>query len=468
MSFLEQATKPVNRLGRKAVAAVAELGYIGLLLLESLYFALAGWRVGQPVRVRMVFEQMRQVGVDAIPIVLLLSFTVGVMLGIQFIAALSEFGAENQVVIAVAKSVTREFAVLITGIVVAGRSGSSFAARIGSMNVSQEVDALAVIGIEPVRYLASPALVAMLIMLPVLTILANGASILGAALLSWVGYDDAWVEIDGQRAGFKSIEDGGGEGVNHWYRVVITEGRNREVRKLFDAVGLTVSRLIRIRYGCVVLPRGLKRGVWVDLGPEDVRAIRRLASGPSQPRPEARNEPRNKPRNEQRGDGRPQAGRPNDRGGRGAPPPQRNRGPAPDAPPVENRERGEFEGDEDFDIDPMNIPNPLEQTFDKPGTFAYFCEFHGGAGGGGLAGRARRRARGPGAHRRDRRRAVRALRCAAGHQQVRRAAAAGLAVGAGRLLGGAVVHRRLAARGRAHYIPLNSPVKLRETSSFSG
>jgi len=77
------------------------------------------------------------------------------------------------------------------------------------------------------------------------------------------------VEIDGQTAAFRSIEDGGGEGANHWYRVVITEGRNREVRKLFDAVDLTVSRLIRIRYGCVVLPRGLKRGVWVDMGPED-------------------------------------------------------------------------------------------------------------------------------------------------------------------------------------------------------
>ena len=72
---------------------------------------------------------------------------------------------------------------------------------------------------------------------------------------------------------------GGGEGANHWYRVVITEGRNREVRKLFDEVGLTVSRLIRIRYGTVVLPRGLKRGVWVDLDENDVRAIRRLASG---------------------------------------------------------------------------------------------------------------------------------------------------------------------------------------------
>src|SRR5207248_10608032 len=89
----------------------------------------------------------------------------------------------------------------------------------------------------------------------------------------------AGVSIDGQEAHFKSIEDGGGEGANHWYRVVITEGRNREVRKLFDEVGLTVSRLIRIRYGTVVLPRGLKRGVWVDLGDEDVRAIRRLAGG---------------------------------------------------------------------------------------------------------------------------------------------------------------------------------------------
>ena len=95
----------------------------------------------------------------------------------------------------------------------------------------------------------------------------------------------AWT-IDGQRAAFKSIEDGGGEGVNHWYRVVITEGRNREVRKLFEAVGHAVSRLIRIRYGSVVLPHGLKRGVWVDLDEDDVRTLRRLASGPRPEREE--------------------------------------------------------------------------------------------------------------------------------------------------------------------------------------
>ena len=84
--------------------------------------------------------------------------------------------------IAVAKSVTREFGALITAILVAGRSGSALAARIGSMTVSQEVDALAVMGIEPVRYLVAPALIAMFVMLPALTIFANAIAIFGAAV----------------------------------------------------------------------------------------------------------------------------------------------------------------------------------------------------------------------------------------------------------------------------------------------
>jgi phospholipid/cholesterol/gamma-HCH transport system permease protein len=172
----------LDRLGRRSVQSAADLGYAGMLLLESVWFLAVGWRRGQPVRIRMIFEQMRQVGVDAIPIVSMLSFTIGVMLGIQFISALGEFGAESQVIIATAKSITREFGALITGIVVAGRSGSSFAARIGSMSVSQEVDALAVVGIDPVRYLVAPALVAMLVMMPVLTVIADLVAILGAGL----------------------------------------------------------------------------------------------------------------------------------------------------------------------------------------------------------------------------------------------------------------------------------------------
>lgn len=179
---VEAALRPLTKLGRGTTSAIAGLGYAGFLLLESLYFAVWGWRRGQPVKLAAVFEQMRQVGVDAIPIVAMLSMTVGLMLGIQFVSALGEFGAESEVVIAVAKSVTREFGVLITGILIAGRTGSSLAARIGSMQVSQEVDALAVIGIEPVRYLVAPALIAMLIMLPVLTILSDAVALFGAAL----------------------------------------------------------------------------------------------------------------------------------------------------------------------------------------------------------------------------------------------------------------------------------------------
>ncbi len=172
----------LERVGRSTIGVVDALGYAGMLLIESVWFLLAGWRRGQPVRARAIAEQMRQVGVDAIPIVLMLSMTVGLMLGIQFISALGEFGAESEVVIAVAKSVTREFGALITGILVAGRSGSAFAARIGSMTVSQEVDALAVIGVEPVRYLVAPALLAMVAMMPILTLFADAIGLLGSAL----------------------------------------------------------------------------------------------------------------------------------------------------------------------------------------------------------------------------------------------------------------------------------------------
>ncbi|WP_027866916.1 23S rRNA pseudouridine(2605) synthase RluB [Massilia alkalitolerans] len=83
----------------------------------------------------------------------------------------------------------------------------------------------------------------------------------------------AGVELDDGLASFSKVQDGGGEGINKWYRVVIGEGRNREVRRMFEAVGLTVSRLIRTRYGAMTLPTGLKRGRWEELQENDVRAL---------------------------------------------------------------------------------------------------------------------------------------------------------------------------------------------------
>lgn len=81
------------------------------------------------------------------------------------------------------------------------------------------------------------------------------------------------VELHDGLAQFSRIDDAGGEGANCWYRVTIQEGRNREVRRLFEAIGRAVSRLIRIRYGAMLLPRGLRRGQWVELDEHDIREL---------------------------------------------------------------------------------------------------------------------------------------------------------------------------------------------------
>ncbi len=91
----------------------------------------------------------------------------------------------------------------------------------------------------------------------------------------------AGVTLDDGPAAFSVVEDLGGDGANAWYRVVIAEGRNREVRRMFDVVGLTVSRLVRLRFGPVALPRGLSRGRWLELPPADVVALQRLLRGDS-------------------------------------------------------------------------------------------------------------------------------------------------------------------------------------------
>ena len=175
-------TVPLAGLGRSTVRGVEELGYVAVLLVESVYWIVLGAFRGQPVRPAAVFARMLSIGLQAVPILVILAFTIGVMLAIQGIHTLRTFGAESQVIVGVAFAVTREFAPMITGILVAGRSGSALAAEIGTRQISQEVDALRVMGINPVRYLVSPALLAMLIMLPALTVLADAVALLGGGV----------------------------------------------------------------------------------------------------------------------------------------------------------------------------------------------------------------------------------------------------------------------------------------------
>jgi phospholipid/cholesterol/gamma-HCH transport system permease protein len=181
-STREGITNYIDKIGRQTVAGVEEIGNGGFLFLESFYWLFAGPRMKQPVRFRAVVVQMMEIGVNAIPLIGMMAGTIGAMMAMQSIYMLRIFGAESQVTYGVAFSVVREFAPLITGILVAGRSGSALAARLGTMKISQEIDALIVMGINPVRFLVIPALLAMLVMVPALTIFNMMVGMLCAGL----------------------------------------------------------------------------------------------------------------------------------------------------------------------------------------------------------------------------------------------------------------------------------------------
>lgn len=161
------------------------------------------------------------------------------------------------------------------------------------------------------------------------------------------------IELEDGPAHFETIEDGGGQGANHWYRVTLCEGRNREVRRMFEAVGTTVSRLIRVRYGPFILPPYLKRGKTHELEPNEVESLMRQfglgkggqggqgfreADGNRAPRGQAQG-PRREvdgnraPHREVDGNRAPRQGRPNEErevdGNRAMPDKQHRRGPRP-------------------------------------------------------------------------------------------------------------------------------------------
>jgi phospholipid/cholesterol/gamma-HCH transport system permease protein len=175
---------PLERLGRSAQAAgeqaVALLGFVG----ES-SVALAGW-VRHPTRVRWrpILHNIRSAGFDALPIVGLLSFLLGVVIAYQGADQLRNYGANIFVVDLVGLSMLREFAPLITAIIVAGRSGSAYAAQIGTMSVTEEIDAMRTIGIAPLEVLVLPKIAALLVALPLLTVFADLLGVLGGMIMA--------------------------------------------------------------------------------------------------------------------------------------------------------------------------------------------------------------------------------------------------------------------------------------------
>lgn len=162
---------------RQARDAVGFFGRIAVTFMRA-------WRSARTLRITSVTRHIYETGIEAIPIVSLIAFLISVIVAYLGAQQLTQFGAEIFTVDLVAVAVLREMGVLLTAIIVAGRSGSAFAAEIGVMRLNDEIDALQSIGVDPYEVLVLPRLVGLLVSLPLLTIVADAMGLAGGALLS--------------------------------------------------------------------------------------------------------------------------------------------------------------------------------------------------------------------------------------------------------------------------------------------
>ncbi|UCV05132.1 ABC transporter permease [Dechloromonas denitrificans] len=180
----EPPASQLESLGHSTAAGLEQglalLGFIG-----ECTFAFAGW-LAQPRRIRWrpILYNIRSAGFDALPIVGLLSFLLGIVVAYQGADQLRQYGANIFVADLVGLSMLREFAPLITAIIVAGRSGSAYAAQIGTMAVTEEIDAMRTIGIAPLELLVLPKIIALLIALPLLTVFADLLGVFGGMIMA--------------------------------------------------------------------------------------------------------------------------------------------------------------------------------------------------------------------------------------------------------------------------------------------
>ncbi|MCS6924267.1 MAG: MlaE family lipid ABC transporter permease subunit [Candidatus Binatia bacterium] len=160
--------------GRRLLELIGELAYWTLI---------APWR-GKGIKWDRTFEQIAKIGVDGVPIVTFLSFLIGAVLALNAASQLRQFGAAIYIANLVGVSMTREMAPLITAVIVAGRSGAAITAELGTMVVSEEIDAMRTMALSPGRFLLVPRVLALLCAVPCLTVLSNLAGIIGGY---WIG-----------------------------------------------------------------------------------------------------------------------------------------------------------------------------------------------------------------------------------------------------------------------------------------
>jgi phospholipid/cholesterol/gamma-HCH transport system permease protein len=184
-----QMTDMLERLGRGLIGVghdfYGTMAFTGHLVVVVLRTIVQPWRI----RWAPIFSLAERAGLDAIPIVAVTTFFIGAVVGFIGANELAQFGAQVFAVELIGISIMREFNIIITAVLLAGRSASSFAAEIGSMKMNQEIDAMRVMGVDPFEALVLPRFLALLITIPLLTFVATLAGLAGGILVSWVVLD---------------------------------------------------------------------------------------------------------------------------------------------------------------------------------------------------------------------------------------------------------------------------------------
>ena len=172
----------VVSLGQEFLDTMAFQGHLLMATLRT-----AGRLFTSPGKIRWapIFSQMERAGLDAIPIVAVTTFFIGAVVALLGVNMLRQFGAEVFVVELIGVSMIREFNIVITAVLLSGRSASAFAAELGSMKMTQEVDAMQVMGVDPFEALVLPRFIAMLVTIPLLTFIATLAGLLGGLVVTW-------------------------------------------------------------------------------------------------------------------------------------------------------------------------------------------------------------------------------------------------------------------------------------------
>ncbi len=238
--------------GRRTSAVFAEVGAVLVFLLQTLR-----WTVSRPFYLKSVLKQMEQIGFNSIPVVLTTALSTGMVLALQSYTGFKRFGAETLIGTVVSLSMTRELGPVLTGLMVAGRAGAAMAAELGTMRVTEQIDALTTLATNPMKYLVVPRFVASTVMMFFLTILGMiigiiggyfvGVKVLGTNPVTYINNSINYTEVTDIWYGLiKALVFGAVIGIIGCYKGFNTEGGAEGVGKATTGAVVVSCMLILI------------------------------------------------------------------------------------------------------------------------------------------------------------------------------------------------------------------------------